>query len=41
MSSTIGSFFSRICAAICSMILLPDTWYGSSEMTMSVVLVPL
>ena len=30
-----GSFFSRICAAICSMILLPDTWYGSSEMTMT------
>jgi hypothetical protein len=34
-SSIIGSFFARICAAICSSTFEPDTWYGSSVTTIS------
>ena len=34
-SSTIGSFFARICPAICSSIFEPDTWYGSAVITIS------
>ena len=37
-SSTIGSFFARICAAICSSTFAPETWYGSAVMTMFAVL---
>ena len=37
MSSSHGSFFARIWLAICSMILLGLTWYGSSVMTMLVL----
>ena len=33
--STIGSFFARICAATCSWIFEPDTWYGSAVMSTS------
>ena len=33
-SSSIGSFFARICCAICSSTFAGDTWCGSAPTTM-------